>query len=221
MVLEICGFRVLPTYLGSSVIVTGTLLTVFMLLMSAGYYAGGLFSAVAKRESALFLLLILAAAYAKVAAGDLSQWIALLVVSLRGILPAHPYFQTGVPTAVLTFLLYGPPVFIASLASPYLIHLRSARDAEQGATAGLQSGLFMALATFGSIAGTVLGSFALVPFAGVELTVNISAALLFVLAVFGWVKLEALSPRVRAARVFGALCVATALVVVSSAFGPS
>jgi small-conductance mechanosensitive channel len=41
MVLEMCGFRVLQTNLGSSVIVTGTLLTLIMVLLSAGYYTGG------------------------------------------------------------------------------------------------------------------------------------------------------------------------------------
>ena len=40
MVLEICGFRVLQTTLGSSVVVTGTLLTIMMVLLSAGYYVG-------------------------------------------------------------------------------------------------------------------------------------------------------------------------------------
>ena len=44
MVLEICGLRVLATHLGSSVFVTGTLLTLYMVLLSAGYYTGGLLS---------------------------------------------------------------------------------------------------------------------------------------------------------------------------------
>jgi hypothetical protein len=221
MVLEICGFRVLPTYLGSSVVVTGTLLTIFMVLMSAGYYLGGLFSGGPRGLHGLFLSLMLAAGYAVVVAGHLFEPIAALAVSLRQVLPAQPYLQAGAPTAALTLVLYGPPVLILSLISPYWVRLRTAGSGERGDAAGLQSGLFMALATLGSIAGTVLGSFVLVPWVGVELTVTATAIVLFVLAVVGWVKLDALSSRVRAARVLGALCIAMALAVLSSTIGPS
>jgi hypothetical protein len=219
MVLEICGFRVLPTYLGSSVLVTGTLLTVFMVLMSAGYYLGGLFSGKPRGLHGLFPLLMLAAGYAAVVAGHLFEPIASLAVSLRHVLPAQPYLQAGVPTALLTLVLYGPPVLILSLISPYWIRLRTVRASQRGDGAGLQSGVFMALATLGSIAGTVLGSFVLVPFVGVEWTVTATAAVLFVLAVVGWGKLDPLSQRVRTTRVLDALCIAMALAVVSSASG--
>src|SRR5262245_37499990 len=66
MVLEMCGFRVLQTNLGSSVIVTGTLLTVIMVLLSAGYYTGGLLSSKLGSARALFGLLVIAGVYTEI-----------------------------------------------------------------------------------------------------------------------------------------------------------
>ncbi|HTU61346.1 MAG TPA: hypothetical protein VMF89_22985, partial [Polyangiales bacterium] len=57
MVLEMCGFRVLQTHLGSSVVVTGTLLTIIMVLLAGGYYTGGLLSARFQNARAILALL--------------------------------------------------------------------------------------------------------------------------------------------------------------------
>src|SRR5687768_11753477 len=41
MLLEMCAFRVLATEFGSSIYVTGVLLALVMIALSAGYYFGG------------------------------------------------------------------------------------------------------------------------------------------------------------------------------------
>ena len=66
MVLEMCGFRVLQTHLGSSVVVTGTLLTVVMILLAAGYYTGGQLSQKLGTARGLFGLLVIGALYTEV-----------------------------------------------------------------------------------------------------------------------------------------------------------
>src|ERR1700754_2429785 len=93
MVLEVCGFRVLQTNLGSSVIVTGTLLTLIMVLLSSRYYLGGLLSHRLGNPLRLFVLLTLAAVYTGGVTAVFMDPILSLGVSVREALDAHPYLR--------------------------------------------------------------------------------------------------------------------------------
>jgi len=204
MVLEICGFRVLQTNLGSSVLVTGTLLTLVMVLLSAGYYTGGVLSARWRNARGLFALLVASAAYAAVLNGPLLEPVASLGMVLRNALGSAVYLQSAAPAALLTLLLYGPPVFLMSMISPYLIRLRTLGSPSAGADPGLESGFFMSLSTAGSIFGTLLSSYLSVPFFGVTVTALATSAVFFVLAAYGWLRAGPAperAPLVRAARV--------------------
>ena len=221
MVLEICGFRVLQTNLGSSVIVTGTLLTLIMVLLSVGYYAGGVLSRRWHSGSrGLFSLLLGAALYAAVANGPLLEPIAALGLALRESLGGHPYLQSIVPSALLCLVLYGPPVLVMSMISPYLIRLRTSSGAAQGkgdaanagaargaGDAGIESGFFMSLSTVGSIAGTMLSSYLSVPFFGVHVTALVTSAAFFALVGAAWLLSGPLEPRARLVKSSSALVV--------------
>ncbi|HTV21699.1 MAG TPA: fused MFS/spermidine synthase [Polyangiaceae bacterium] len=221
MVLEICGFRVLQTNLGSSVIVTGTLLTLIMVLLSAGYYAGGVLS---KRwhsgSRGLFSLLLGAALYSALANGPLLEPIAAFGLSLREGLGGHTYLQSIVPSALLCLVLYGPPVLVMSMISPYLIRLRTnasgarpagepraAGEAPRAGDAGIESGFFMSLSTVGSIAGTMLASYLTVPFFGVHVTALVTSAGFFALVAVAWLLSGPLEPRARLLKSTSALVV--------------
>jgi MFS family permease len=186
MVLEMCGFRVLQTHLGSSVIVTGTLLTIVMVLLSAGYYLGGQLSHRLGTARALFALLVAGALYTAVVSALLLGPITSVGLALRAWLGAQPFLQSAVPTAALTLLLYGPPVFVTSMISPYWIRLRTLGSGQGGADAGQQSGFFMALSTVGSIVGTIASSYFLIPFYGVGTAAGATNAVLLLLVLLGF-----------------------------------
>jgi spermidine synthase len=210
MVLEMCGFRVLQTNLGSSVVVTGTLLTVIMILLSAGYYSGGLLSQKLGTARGLFGLLVIGALYTEVVTTLLLEPISSLGLALRTVFGAHPFLQGGVPAAVLSLLLYGVPVFMTSMISPYWIRLRTVGSGRDGADAGMQSGFFMALSTVGSIAGTMAASYVLIPFFGVATTAGSTNAIFLLLVLGGWLvtrtpALEKLSVRTMGAIVLGVI----------------
>jgi hypothetical protein len=189
MVLEICGLRVLATYLGSSVFVTGTLLTLYMVLLSAGYYAGGLLSSRWGRAPRSLLGLMLAAAfYAGLLHALWLDGLGSFGSAVREALAGHPLLQPILPAALLTVILYGPPVLVLSMISPFLIRLRAApgpSDAPAG-DAGVQAGFFMSLSTIGSIVGTMLSSYVAVPVAGVRWTALAASAGFFALVSFAW-----------------------------------
>jgi len=86
MALEICGFRVLQTTLGSSIVVTGILLTVMMILLSAGYYVGGLTSRRMGSARTLFGALAFSALYSCVTSGYLLEPSSELGMQLRSAL---------------------------------------------------------------------------------------------------------------------------------------
>lgn len=197
MVLEICGFRVLATHLGSSVIVTGTLLTLIMVLLSAGYYAGGVLSRRWQSGPRKLLSLLLGAGlYSAVANGPLLEPVAAVGLALRTALGGHAYLQSILPSALLCLVLYGPPVLVMSMISPYLIQLRTSAGQRAG-DAGIESGFFMSLSTVGSIVGTMLSSYLSVPFFGVHVTAVVSSAGFFALVGVAWLLAGPLEPRAR------------------------
>lgn len=186
MVLEMCGFRVLQTNLGSSVIVTGTLLTLIMVLLSAGYYTGGKLSRRFGAARPLLGLLLISSVYTELATALLMEPLGQVSLQVYDALADHSYLQTGVPAALLTLLLYGPPVFVMSMISPFLIRLQSVLQPD--ADPGVASGFFMSLSTIGSIAGTMLASYVLIPFFGVTVAASASNAVFLALVAFAFIR---------------------------------
>jgi predicted membrane-bound spermidine synthase len=88
--------------------------------------------------------------------------------AFRGSLARH-----AVPPAVATLVLYAVPMVALSQVSPFLIKLLAARASHGGPEArgvGSTAGNLMALSTLGSIVGTLLPSFVLIPLLGVPTT---------------------------------------------------
>jgi len=173
MALEICGLRTLQMNLGSSVVVTGTLLTLIMIVLSIGYYLGGTLR-VLHSPRALCLLLMAACAYTQLANVTLLDRIGDLALDLRTTLDGLDHLEVGLPAAVLSLLLYGPPMLALSMISPCLIRFESMRSTD----AGKSSGFFMSLSTAGSIFGTLLASYVLIPAFGVRATASWTNAVL-------------------------------------------
>jgi spermidine synthase len=155
MALEITGSRVLAPYFGNSVYVWGSLISIFLLAISVGNYVGGL---VADDYPLRTMLNAISAA--------VSLWIIGVALVGRGVcdwlVTAGAGEQTG--PLLASSALFLPPSIGMGMISPFAIRLAARSVASVGKT----SGTFYALSTFGSIAGTLVTTFGLIPMLGVS-----------------------------------------------------
>jgi len=170
MSFEILGSRVLAPNFGSSVFVWGSLISVFLAGLSAGYYLGGWFADInpSSRKLSLIILTpgILLLTF-PLYSGPVSDWIFMKDLGVR----MSPLIASSV-----LFLI--PSVFLG-IVSPYTAKLMICSLHTSGKTIGT----LYALSTFGSIIGTLITSFYLITLAGVNALIMGQGVLLIGLAV--------------------------------------
>lgn len=189
MALEIVGSRVLAPYFGSSVYVWGSLISIFLAALSLGYYLGGRAADRWPRAGALALALS--------TAGVL---ILFLPVMSRPILEAFAAWDLGSRLSPLlaSVVLFVLPSILLGTTSPFAIKL-AATDL---ATVGNTAGLLYAISTAGSIAGTLLTAFVLIPTMGVRaILYTLGVCLLAFSGLLAWSAARVLRPAVTAALV--------------------
>lgn len=156
MGLEILGSRVLAPAYGNSIFVWGSLIGVFLGALALGYWLGGVVADASPRLGALAAILL--------AAGALVWSIPALAAPAMGLAGTGP--RTG-PLLASLLLFFLPAVLLGSV-SPFALRLHGAAAGALGRTAGRLS----AIATAGSIVGTLGTAFWLVPLAGVAALVR-------------------------------------------------
>jgi spermidine synthase len=155
MALEIAGSRVLAPHFGSSIFVWGSLISVVMAALSIGYYWGGWLST---REPSYAKLAILLSApgvvifFLPFIYPSINEWIAMQDLGVR-----------TSPLLACAVLFLFPGVFLGTI-SPYVIRLAATNLNTVGSTAGS----LYAISTAGSIFGTLLTAFYLIPLLGVS-----------------------------------------------------
>ena len=155
MALEIVGSRVLAPYFGSSIFVWGSLISVVMAALSIGYYWGGRLSVHRPSYGRLLMLLLIPGMLIFVLPfvyPTVNEWVARIDFGSR----LNPLIACS-----LYFLL--PGVFLGTI-SPYVIRLAATELSTVGSTAGT----LYAVSTCGSIFGTLLTAFYLIPLVGVS-----------------------------------------------------
>ena len=155
MSLEIVGSRVLAPYFGNSIFVWGSLISVVLAALSVGYYWGGWLSAREPSYSRLLTLLVIPGVlifFLPFIYPTVNEWIAGIDFGTR----LNPLIASSI-----YFLL--PGVFLGTV-SPYVIRLA----ATQLSTVGSTAGTLYAVSTCGSIFGTLLTAFYLIPLMGVS-----------------------------------------------------
>ena len=168
MGLEMTGSRVLATFFGSSIYVWGAIISVFLAALAVGYYVGGM---VADRRPDFNVLIYLL----------LFDGIWLLLIPIyanricRTILALGPGQRLG--PLLSTLLLFGGPSVLLGMVSPFAVRL-AARAVHQ---MGNVSGSLYALSTLGSIAGTLITAFWLVPAIGVRAILQLLGICLLIL----------------------------------------
>ena len=165
MSFEILGSRVLAPNFGSSVFVWGSLISVFLAGLSAGYYLGGRISDINPSSRKLGLMIMAPGVLLltfPLYSGPISDWIFMKDLGVR-----------LSPMLASTLLFLVPSVFLG-IVSPYTAKLLICSLHTSGKTIGT----LYALSTFGSIIGTLVTSFYLITVAGVNALIMGQGALL-------------------------------------------
>jgi len=177
--MEISASRIVAPFVGSSSIVWTNVIGVVLAALALGYYLGG---RLAEKTPNLHVLLtiILCTGFFFLAVPYFAYPV------MRGLLamtPSRsPFTQIFLGSALITTVLFGLPLVVLGMVSPFLIKLyASAPDSKVGIAAGSIS----ALSTVGSIIGTFLPTLWLIPQYGTRRTILVFACLLIVLALTG------------------------------------
>ncbi len=168
LAVEVIAIRLATPVVGSSVTLTGVMLAVVLLALSAGYWRGGALSARRGRDAARSVLvrnLLLAALLYGAVAFPLESWL------------LEELLEAGLPLAVAIglagSLLFVLPVYLASQTVPMLAELTD----DEG-RAGKASGRVLFFSTVGSVAGGVATPVWLFPSIGVARTTWVVCGLL-------------------------------------------
>jgi spermidine synthase len=153
MGLEIVGSRILAPYFGNSVFVWGSLISLFLIALSLGYYIGGRLADRHPSRTVLGLIVI-AVAISLFVVAAIARPVCDTILDQGFGEKSGPFLA-----AIVLFLL---PSLGMGMVSPYAIRL----DASAVGSVGRTAGTLYALSTLGSIAGTMLTTFILIPMVG-------------------------------------------------------
>ena len=172
MVLELLSSRLLAPYYGSTLFVWGSLIGVVLVGLASGYYYGGKKADVNSSYSQFSSFIFFTGVYTlfiTYATPLLFQFVLSLRLGER----------YGPLAAAL--LILGLPSFMLGSISPYAIKL-STRSLDR---VGRTSGNIYSLSTIGSIAGTFLTTFVLIPELGVNTILYALSSILILASLFG------------------------------------
>jgi spermidine synthase len=148
LVIEIAGTRILAPFFGATVFVWSSLITITLGFLALGYFVGGLFVDRYPRPSC-FYSVIFSGGACSLFLIKLNQ--PLLIFSDR--------FGIRFGPLVGALILFALPLFLLSMAAPFVIRLRSPSPQRSGHTCGS----IFAVSTIGSLAGALLAGFYLIP----------------------------------------------------------
>lgn len=169
MVFEINGSRIIAPYLGSSTYIWTSLIGVILAALSLGYWIGG--RTADKMPSAAVLASVLF-----LAGGLVSITIFAKDVVLGTLGPAT--LGLALKSLFAALVLFAPASIAFGFVLPFAVRIRL----EDVATGGKTVGRLYALSTIGSIVGTFLAGFVLIPFVGSTRTLYVIAGTLFALS---------------------------------------
>lgn len=170
MIYEIVGSRLLAPYIGTSVYVWTSLIGVILAALSLGYWLGGK-TADRKPEIKILASVI----FLSGGAVGVTIFFKDAILSFIGISP----LILELKSLFAALLLFAPASVLLGFVTPYAVKLKMSDLADAGKTVGR----LYALSTVGSILGTFLAGFFLIPFVGATRTLYIIAAALILLSI--------------------------------------
>jgi len=172
MALELIGLRLITPRFGASTYVWGGLLGTVMAALALGYLFGGWLADRRPWPTLVHWLLLAASLY-------------LVVVLFLGerLLDLSEGLGFAWGPVLATFLLLGPPMLLLGSVSPFVIKLLA-----ELRWVGTRAGQVFALSTAGSLTGTLLTAFWLIPSFGTRATLRLCVAAILVTAVAGLIR---------------------------------
>ncbi|MFZ5391933.1 MAG: fused MFS/spermidine synthase [Patescibacteria group bacterium] len=171
MVFELVGSRILGPHLGTSIFVWTSLIGIILGSLSLGYYLGGKFADKKTDTNTLSFIIFLSAIF-----------IALTMVGKNYLLIfLQTYFSNiKITSIVASLILFSPASLLLGMVSPYAAKLKLSDLQTSGSTIGN----LYAISTAGSIFGTFLSGFYLIPNFGTDkmlIIISITLVLISVL----------------------------------------
>lgn len=172
MVIELLGSRIIGPPFGVSLFVWTSLITVALVSLALGYWLGGRLADRKNSHSALFGLILVA-----------GLWVAAIPLAKGVVIEQTLSLGLRAGSLACSMVLFGPPLFLLGMVSPYTVKLYMEDASEVGRTVGW----LYAVSTCGSFLGTVLTGFVLIPGLGVNNITYLSAFILISLSAGYWV----------------------------------
>ena len=170
MIIELVAARILSPYLGSSNLIWTCIIGMMLGFMSLGYYLGGRISDKYSHINVLSIFLLTAAMFTS-------------IIPLMELYVIEPLSLTNLNlefvAIICSTLTFGLPSLFLATVSPYCVKLKD-KDLDE---VGKVSGKMSSFSTVGSIVGTFLAGFILIPLLGVK---NIILLLVVVLCVLSF-----------------------------------
>jgi len=173
MVYEIIGSRLLAPYIGNSIYIWTSLIGVILGSLSLGYWLGGQLAD--KKSEIRGLASIIFFAGGLISATTLIQSIVLSMLATAATL-------LEIKALAASLLLFAPASVFLGMVTPYAVKLKMSSLNHSARTVGN----LYALSTIGSIVGTFIAGFFLVPFVGSVRTLYVIAGCLFVTSFILW-----------------------------------
>ena len=171
MVVELLGSRIIGPSFGVSLFIWTSLITVTLVSLAFGYWLGGKLADHKNSPSVLYTIILIAGLFL------------LLVPLIKSFIIANALFLgLRLGTLVSSSILFGPPLFLLGMVAPYIVKL----SFEDKSTIGKTVGWLYAISTAGSVVGTVLTGFVLIPNLGVDNIVYLSSMVLISLNAIYW-----------------------------------
>jgi len=197
MMIELLGTRIIGPYYGVSMIVWSSLLSTALLALSIGYLVGGRLADTAPWLRLSHILLVTAILIGIIPLISKPVQLMTNVLGLRW----------GALTSAL--ILFTPCLITLGMVGPYVIKMATSGLERVGRTAGT----VYAISTFGSVLGTLLLGFYLLPLFGTQ-SIIISLSLLLLVMSFGLALFENVRLKARSSLpLWGATTAGLALVL--------
>jgi spermidine synthase len=171
LVIEVTATRILAPYFGNTLFTVSSIIGVVLGALSLGYYLGGLLADKHPKLAVFFLLILSAGLFSLLIQFSANIFLPFLGGSLG--------MKAGPPIA--SFFLFFVPSLLLGMMSPFAIKLKA--ETLQGV--GKTSGDVFFWSTLGSIAGSFLTGFFLIPHWGVSQILLATGLLLTVIGLGG------------------------------------
>lgn len=178
--MEIVSSRLLAPYYGTSIFVWSNIIAVILLALAVGYWIGG--KVADRRPQAVVLTrFCLAAGIIFVLVPKVAPYlISRINIWLYDPHPTNFYFFLA--SFITALILFGLPTVFLGMAGPMLVKIYNLSRNQVGESTGLVFGV----STLGSIVGTIVPTFWLLPWLGTAKTIYFFAAILIVIGLFGF-----------------------------------